>query len=103
MIRRRLQAFKMMTARAPCGAAETDRPNVNSDAYKQGRAARVHRPWLPEAATRGRQLGVNMAFPQFPGHRVNVFEPLAASHKQPDSRSLTSSVDDVDCRSTQCN
>jgi hypothetical protein len=57
----------------------------------------------PKADARDRLLRVRMAFPQFPRHRVNVFEPLAASHKQPDSRSLTSSVDDVDCRSTRCN
>jgi hypothetical protein len=56
-----------------------------------------------EAACRIRPFGVEMAFPQFSGYRVNVFEPLAAPHKQPDSRSLTSSVDDVDCRSTRCN
>ncbi len=51
----------------------------------------------------GVRLYVEVAFPRFPRHRVNVFEPFAASHKQPDSRSLTSSVDDVDCRSIQCN
>jgi len=46
---------------------------------------------------------VKVAFPQLPRHRVNVFEPIADSHKWSDSRSLTSSAYDVDCRSTRCN
>jgi hypothetical protein len=50
-----------------------------------------------------RLRSASLAFPQFPRHRINVFEPFAASHRQPDSRSLASNVYDVDCRSTRCN